>query len=153
MQRFLVPAVLTMVLAGKAQASSPTISEFQPLAFGEMTITGTTAETLVIAADGTESHGPNITPLLPGHNAVLRLTDFPVSTLVSVMADDSTLNRQPSGPSFDIGSYTFDPDASSQATDSNGQMTLKIGATLTTRASTTYVAGPYRGTYNVLVNY
>lgn len=145
--------VLGLLSAGSAMAANPTITEFSPLTFGEMAISGPTADALVIDADGAESHGPTIIPLLQGHNAIIRLTDFPPNWALAIIADDSVLSHQPSGAAFDVTTYTFDPDASHQTTDNNGDMTLKLGATLSKRAGTTYTDGPYRGTYNLLVNY
>jgi hypothetical protein len=118
-----------------------------------MKVSGTTAQQIVIGPDGSENHDLGITLLLPGHIAILRLMDFPPSTILSILADDSTLSRQPSGPAFDIISFTFDPDASNSVTDSDGKLILRIGATLRTRAGVTYTPGPYRGIYNLMVNY
>lgn len=145
--------VIVCALQTGIALAAPTVSEYESLTFGEMAITSNTVSTIVISTDGSESHGAGISPLLPGRNAVLRLMDFPANTLVSVMADNSTLDRRPSGPSFDITTFTFDPDPDHQVTGVDGKMLLKIGATLSTRAGTTYTAGPYRGTYNLMVSY
>ncbi|MCK4945290.1 MAG: hypothetical protein KAS59_03405, partial [Alphaproteobacteria bacterium] len=63
----------------------------------------------------------------------------------------------PGGFIFDVKSFTFDPDisdiGSAQTPDDDGNLTLKIGARLDTRANDAYQTSPYRGTYTLQVNY
>lgn len=130
--------------------------ELEPLYFGQKIITGNNVQSIVIGTDGSETLNPNapstLTSLVHGQNGVFRLSGFDPALQLSASIADTVLTG-PGGTTFDLGTFTFDPPINtvSQTPDANGNMTLKIGATLSTRASTSYSIVPYRGTYTLTI--
>jgi hypothetical protein len=69
---------------------------------------------------------------------------------------DDTFVSGPSDATFDITGVTFDPACSMLSpcsTDGAGNLTLKVGATLSTRPDTMYAPGAYRGTYDLTLHF
>lgn len=132
--------------------ADPAISETELLSFGEFAVTTNTVQTIVIETDGDQTVDAGITQLLPGRNGAFHLTSFDPSIAVSASIADTVITG-PAGATFDVTNFTFDPPLPSQTTDGSGNLTINIGATLSTRAGVTYGDGPYRGTYTMLVNY
>jgi hypothetical protein len=134
--------------------ADPTLTETQLLSFGEIIVATNGVDSVVIAPDGSQTNGPDIPKLLPGRNGVYLLSGFAPSIPVVISVADSTLvGPGPTNATFDMHDFTFDPAAGAQTTDLSGNMTLKIGATLSTRAGVSYADGPYRGGYTLMINY
>lgn len=138
-------------LAGPARAD-PVLTETQLLSFGEIAVATNAVESITVNPDGTNLHDPGIQLLLPGRNGVYLFSSFGANIPVAVSVADAELTG-PNNAKFDMHDFTFDPVDISQITDGSGEMTLKIGATMSTRAGVTYEDGPYRGTYTLMVNY
>lgn len=145
--------IFMMILMQTAPAlCDPALSEGDLLSFGEFAVTSNAVQSIVIAPDGSQTVDPGITKLLPGRAGSYHLSSFAASIPVSASVADTTL-AGPGGAIFDVTSFTFDPPVPSQTTDVSGNLTIKIGATLSTRAGVNYSDGPYRGTYTLLINY
>ena len=133
--------------------------EMEPLFFGQIIITDNTAiRSCTMATTGVETCDAQIVVLDPGQYGVYRLSGFDPDTPIWVSVDDNgTILTGPGGFIFDVKSFTFDPDisdiGSAQTPDDDGNLTLKIGARLDTRANDAYQTSPYRGTYTLQVNY
>ncbi len=151
-KRFVLLPMLMFLSWPSDVRADPALAESQPLSFGEFAVTSNTVQTIVIETDGDETVDAGITQLLPGHNGVFNLTSFDPSIAVSASIADTVITG-PAAATFDVTTFTFDPPVSSQTTDGSGNLTINIGATLSTRAGVSYGDGPYRGTYTLLVNY
>lgn len=129
-------------------------AELQQLAFGVLDINGAAPQQVVVDPDGDVHPDAGIIVLHKGLNGRYRLYAYDPALLVSLTIADTTLDLFPAGtPSFDIIDFTFDPDGVDQVTDGSGELIVKIGATLVTRPATTYLPGPYRGTYTLMINF
>jgi hypothetical protein len=151
-KRFVLLSVLLILSWSTKGRADPALAETGLLSFGEFAVTTNTVQTIIIETDGDEIVDAGITQLLPGRNGVFQLTSFDPSIAVSASIADTVITG-PAGATFDVTAFTFDPPLSSQTTDGSGNLTINIGATLSTRAGVSYGDGPYRGTYTLLVNY
>lgn len=142
-----------VIAAQPSFAFTYSMTEAQRLAFGQITITDhTIAQTVTIdAPNGNETTSPGILSLATGQNAVILLSGFDPTLQLSATILDTTLTG--GADTFDLKDFTFDPpiDTLSQTPDGSGNMTLKIGATLSTRAGRSYANIPYQGTYRLTI--
>jgi len=141
-------------------AGDPSCSgiEAEPLFFGQIVITDNSAvRSCTIPAGGTMTCNSQITILTPGQYGVFQLSGY-AGTAIWVSVDDTgTTMTDPSGTTtFDVKNFTFAPDINNignEQTPTGGNLMLKIGATLQTRAGQTYDIAPYHGTFSVQINY
>lgn len=133
--------------------------EIEPLTFGQGIITDNSAvRSCVIPAGGTETCDPQIILLRAGSYGAFRLSDYDPSVQVWASVDDSsTTLSNGGGQIFDVKNFTFSPDLHDIGTaavpNADGTLTLLVGATLQTRAGTTYDSTTYRGTFSLQINY
>jgi hypothetical protein len=129
--------------------------EVEPLFFGQIIITDNSAvRSCTIPAGGTMTCDPQITILHAGQYGVFRLSGFDPAVAIWASVSNTTLTG--GGFTFDLQDFTFAPDIGSIGTaqaPAGGILTLKIGATLKTRAGVSYNVAPYRGTFNLQINY
>lgn len=134
-------------------------AEEEPLFFGQLLITDNSAvRTCIIPAGGTESCDPAISIMHAGNFGTLRLSGFDPSVAVFATVDDSlTTLTNAGGQALDIKNFTFDPDirdiGTAMTPNADGTLTLKIGASLKTRAGIAYDVSPYHGTFSLQINY
>lgn len=95
--------------------------------------------------------------LIIGSNAVpatYAITNGPASTLLTIVGNSSTVVPAFSSPrtfTLDFNVALSNPE---KTTDSNGDLTLVIGATLTTDGmGGTYKAGPYLGSFLLTISF
>ena len=158
MKKIAILVLVLMVVAPllRAQATQSGV-ESQQISFGRIIITdNSSARSCVIAATGAETCDPSVLLLISGQTGIYRLSGFDPNTALGAIIDQATpLSNSVDGTQLDIGSFTMNPsiDTNPQTPDASGNMTLKIGATLSTRASTTYAIAPYHGTYRLTITY
>ena len=137
-----------------AQAQADIFFE-QELSFGRFALSDNTAvHQLTISPSGASSYSPAFKPILEGRQAVIRVTDFPPFSPVSIDIPDTTLTRNNSGVgnSFSITNFTFSPE--DLVTDNNGEIVFELGATISTSGNgQMYTDDDYAGEMNVTVNY
>ncbi len=154
---FLVCLLILTVLALPSLATQSGV-ETQQITFGHIIITDNSAtRNCVVAATGGETcDASGVLLLISGEAAFYRLSGFDPNTAVGAVIDNATpLTNSVDASALDIGSFTINPpiDTSPQTPDASGNMTLKIGATLSTRAGTTYAIAPYHGTYRLTITF
>ncbi len=152
-------ALLTLH-SSAAQAFTNDGVEIEPLFFGQVIITDTVSHSCTIPAGGTMTcDDPHMVILNPGRYGVFRLSGFNPAVAISAYVDDTTTTLTDTGGAtvFDIKNFTFAPAISSMGgtpeDPPGGTLTIEIGATLKTRAGTTYDIAPYRGTFDLQINY
>lgn len=127
----------------------------QELSFGRFAISdNASVHRLTIAPTGATTHDVAIKPILDGRQAVIRVTDFPPFSPVSISIPDTTLTRNNSGVgnSFTISNFTFSPD--NLISDANGEVVFELGATIATSGNgQMYTDDDYAGEMSVTVNY
>jgi hypothetical protein len=157
LKRLSLPALCIFLLSLSFPARAGRVNEATGLSFGNFAVIGAHPQQIVIPPTGSESHSAGIFRMNPrGQYAVFLLSHFPVNTSLYVTVNDTTLDRVHGGATFDITDFTFDPDctmATPCSTDGAGNLTVKIGATLNTRAATAYSPGAYSGTYDLMLNF
>ena len=132
--------------------------EMEPLFFGQIIINSTAAvHSCTIPAGGTMTCDSMtaLTILNPGQYGVFRLSSFDPTVAIWASVSDTTLSA-PDGSTFDVTDFTFAPhiiDIGTEEVPPGGILTLEIGATIKTRIGTTYDIAPYRGTYDLQINY
>ena len=151
---------LLFLRCSATQAYTNDGTELEPLFFGQIIITDNAAiRSCTIPAGGAMTCDSQITILQPGQYGVFRLSGYDPSVYIWASVDDTTTTLTAPGSSavLDVKSFTFAPDIESIGTEqkpaADGTLTLKIGATLKTRAGETYDIAPYRGTFNLQINY
>jgi hypothetical protein len=134
--------------------------EIEPLFFGQIIITDNSAvRSCTIPASGAAmTCDSQITILKTGQYGVVRLSGYDPSLAVTAWVDDSGTTLSDGGSFvFDVKTFTFAPDINvyggTAQNPAGGALTLKIGATLKTRAGVSYDIAPYRGTFTLLINY
>ncbi len=152
-------AILLSLHSNEALSYTHDGVEIEPLYFGQIIITDNSAiRSCTIPAGGTMTCDSQITILQTGQYGVFRLSSFDPTVAIWASVDDSaTTLSLPDGTAFDVKNFTFAPDINSignaQTPGADGTLTLKIGATLKTRAGVTYDLAPYRGTFDLQINY
>lgn len=150
--------LLILVFPAMPALAAIAATEEELLYFGQAIIGGTTVQSILVSANGVTTLDPDpgdITILVPGRNGVYRLSGFAPSTSLSVSFNATTLSG-PGGLQFDISNFVFDPPCTIPdpcSTDASGNMILKVGAKMSTRASTVYSIAPHRGTYTLTITY
>jgi len=129
--------------------------EIEPLSFGQIIITDNSAtRSCTIPAGGTMTCDSQITILHTGQYGVFRLSGFDPAVAIWASISNTTLSG--GGFTFDLQDFNFAPDIGSIGTAQapvGGTLILKIGATLKTRAGVSYDVAPYRGTFDLQINY
>lgn len=146
-----------LILALPARAVEQGV-ESEQLFFGQIVITdNSVVRSCTLTTEGIETcDGAGIMLLNPGQNGVYRLSGFDPGVAVGAVIDQITpLTNTQDATMLDIDDFTLDPpiDVTPQTPDANGNMTIKIGATLSTRAGETYLIKPYRGTYRLTITF
>jgi hypothetical protein len=136
--------------------------EVEPLFFGQIIIINpSVSHSCTIPAGGTMTCDSGVTILNSGQYGVFQLAGYG-STSVWFCVDDAgtTMNDTAVNPgsttTLNVKNFTFAPDYYNIGTESTlpgGTLMLKVGATLQTIAGESYDIAPYRGTYNLLINY
>lgn len=149
--------ILLMLKISAAPAFTNDGVEIEPLFFGQIVITDNTAiRSCTIPAGGTMSCDSQITIINTGEYGVFRLSGFDPTVPIWASVDDTATTLTGGGLTLDVKSFTFAPNINSignAQVPPGGTLTLKIGATLKTRAGITYAIAPYRGTFNLQINY
>jgi hypothetical protein len=150
--------LLMLTIPARLSWATQTGVEVQQITFGHIIITDNSASrSCVVAATGGEScDATGVLLLISGETAIYRLSGFDPNTALGAVIDNATpLSNSVDGTQLDIGSFTLNPpiDTNPQTPDTSGNLTLKIGATLSTRPGTTYAIAPYRGTYRLTITY
>lgn len=157
--RKLLLSLALLLATTPAFAFTNTGEELELLTFGQGIITdNSAARSCVVTAEGSESCDAEIILLNPGRYGVFRLSDFDPTVAIWATVDDSATTLDgPGGTAFDVKNFTFNPNINDIGTavtpNADGTLLLQIGATLKTRAGTTYDVTPYRGTYTLQINY
>ncbi len=153
---FLLLMSALLFYAGAASAHG-SLREVAPLTFGHIAVTGTPPLRIVVAPDGavsTPDGGVTMQSPRPS-NGLNEQSGYTTVTRHYSTVADTTLSG--AGGALDLTDFIFDPPCTmaTPCAPSGGELLLKIGATLTTRASTTYGPGPYRGAYdlNLMLSY
>lgn len=152
-----------IVLSTLALVSVPSLAtqsgvESDQLSFGRIIITDNSViRSCTMATTGVETCDvTGALLLMSGQLGIYRLSGFDPNTAVGAMIDQITpMANAVDGTLLDIANFKLDPaiDQTPQTPDASGNMTLKIGATLSTRAGTTYAIAPYHGTYRLTITY
>jgi hypothetical protein len=144
--------------SGLPSCSGP---EVEPLFFGQIIITNpSVSHSCTIPAGGTMTCDSGITILNPGQFGVFQLAGYGTTSVWFYVNDASTtMNDTAVNPgstsTVSVKTFTFAPDYFNIGTESTlpgGTLMLKVGATLQISAGS-YDIAPYRGTYNLLINY
>jgi hypothetical protein len=158
MQRHSLFLMAAAALFFSLPAHATSLRELQPLFFGSTAVLGAPPQSVTVAPNGSETHTAGIMPLrMPGVRAgAFQITDLPVpATPFYVTIEDTELSG-PVGQIFDITDFQTDPACTMDepcSGDGDGNLTLRIGATLTSRTGTSYGPGAYRGTYTLMLNF
>jgi hypothetical protein len=160
MRRTITHSLRLSLCAGVILAAAPanavnTVREVAPLSFGSMVVTGAAPQSVVIDPDGDEHHSGGIIPLniRAVRNGVFNITGMSSPDSFYISIDDTVLSG-PNDATFDITNFILDPSCTEDdpcAPDGDGNLTVRVGATLTTRPATVYAPGAYRGTYNFMI--
>jgi hypothetical protein len=152
---FFLAVLLFHAPAARATGS---LRELEPLTFGRVAVTGAPPLRIVVAPTGAETTPDGgVTLLSPrGSSGLYELTGYAPSVSLWITIADTTVAGSGANGALDLTDFNFSPActmATPCATDGAGELMVKIGATLTTAAGQTYGPGPYRGTYNLLLNF
>ena len=140
-------------------------AETQPLAFGEFVavIHASDVSTILMANDGTgptvgNTGSARITPVSNGQMGIFDVTGAATNAALTLALPTTvtlTCDLCPVGtPTFSVGTFTSDPAVGAVTTDGSGDVTINVGATLTTATgATAYEDGLYDAAYTVSVNY
>ena len=155
-RRFLT-LLLTLTLCSLPAVAAQRGLETEPLFFGQVIVNdNTSVRSCVITPLGVETCDFGLTLLQHGQRGVYRLTGFDPNTQLGAVIDTaSPLANSRDATLIDISDFKLDPaiDVTPQTPDASGNMTLKIGATLSTRANAAYPVTPFRGTYRLTITY
>lgn len=127
------------------------ITEEQALSFGEFGLgPNDVVSTMWVPHNGQHPRATNkLYPIALGQRGQYRLTGYPAFTPLIITINDFQLTRAFSEP-FNIEDITFD----SVMTDTNGEATLIVGATLkTTGSMTVYGDGDYSGNMDIVISW
>ena len=145
-----------LLAAGGAHATG-SLRELRQLSFGHIAVTGAAPQTVTMSPAGVESASGGITLLMPrGENGIYQLTGYAPNTSLWITIAQASMDRQAGGASLTLDNFIFSPDctmATPCSTDGAGELTVGIGATLTTQPATSYGPGPYRAAYDLLLNF
>lgn len=158
MKKIIFPIIAVLVVAGIARAvtvngdatvviySVLSATQTQPLNFG---IVGadTSAGTVVLSPAGAVTSGTLKT--LGAANAGAFTISGQASTPLTITFGNGTVNN--GGSSMAVDTFTSTTVPANSSTDTSGNLTLKVGATLHVGANQT--PGTYNGTYTVTVSY
>jgi hypothetical protein len=151
-----VTLLLTVTPLAAAQASG-SLHEAQTLSFGQIALPdGTAGQTVTVATNGTVTSS-GITLLQPrGRYGVYEIEGYTTHPAIYLTIADDTMSPLVMGTPFDVVQFNTLPSCPDLAhtctTDINGNLEIRIGATLQTRGLP-YNPGPYRGTYTLMVNW
>lgn len=120
----------------------------QPLRFGTWYIPGNNAVYSVdIQTDGSYSNSPQLTMIEPPTEGIFDIGDLPVNTAINSLDVTENTPLEFSGSVFDMDDFET---ASSGVTDSNGRVTVTVGATAsTTGGGGSYPSGEYTGSLDL----
>jgi len=140
-----------------------TFVETQPLAYGTFVAINhaTDTSTIVMSIAGVPSYNnpgaARITEIVAGQQGIFDITaaapstDIDVSYTSPVLLSCATCTG--SEPDFSVATFVDDSTAGTVTTSATGEVTLNVGATLTTVAGAVYEDGAYSGAYTVTANY
>ena len=115
------------------------------------------AHSLVVSTDGTTSNfDAGIHKMRNGHFAIFEISGMDPAALFYVTIDPATLTHASGSPVLTVDNFTFDPPNDSVNTihtDSGNNLRINVGATMHTPGGTPIKTGPYRGTYNFMINF
>ena len=142
-----------------------TLTETQALAFGTFTAKndGTDVSTILIAPDGSAPVYGNpgdarIVEVTAGNMGIFDVTGAAPNAALDITLPSGSLTMTcgtctAANEDFSIGTFTSDP-ATTATTDAAGDVTVNVGATLSTIASAdAYEDGAYSVAYTVSLNY
>ncbi len=132
-----------------------TITEVDQLDFGTIALSPLTGvQVLSITYDGIITADADIHIVVPGNPGEWLLTNFPVSTTLTVDLPNSvTLSRVGGGnpDNFTVKNLETEP---STVTDGTGAFTLHIGGDMeTTSGGPSYIDGDYEGSFDITINF
>ncbi|MDH3325310.1 MAG: hypothetical protein OEM38_01175 [Gammaproteobacteria bacterium] len=137
--------------------NAETITELSMLDFGTIAITDNTAAyTLRLRYTGQVIKDPQIIMITPGTPAEYFLSGFLPSTLLTINITSipgvtySPQSGNPSNQQFTISNFDYLPLVTTTAA---GELSIFVGATLTTSGVGTYEDTPYYTTLNINVSY
>lgn len=139
-------------------SQAATVTEVKSLHFGKIVVVNNNQPSqLVIQVNGTVSAAPGIIIIDPGHPGRFQLDDFPPSTSITVSLDElSDPTSQFSESGIPTEQFKIEPyfAFSNYVTDSNGQLDIPLGGTLTTSGNgQSYKDGVYYRYFHVHINY
>lgn len=148
---------LTVLLCSSEPGYANQIRELLAMDFGVFTITDSGAHSIIVAPDGnTTTPDGGINKLRNGRNARFQITQINPATMFYITIDPTSIMHSSGSPVFTIDTFTFDPanDINNMIhADPDASLTINIGATLHIPPGTPVTPGPYRGTYNFLINF
>jgi hypothetical protein len=132
-------------------AWAATATNLVDLAFGSFALMDNDIpQTIVVTPAGNATYGARVVEgPTPPQAAEFLLEDMTPDTVLTVTIDDTTLSRVDGGsPAFTISDYI----TNNPTTDSSGDATLLVGATLTTSGNGMhYESGHYTGTMDITI--
>jgi len=137
-------------------AFADTITEISPLDFGTIAIKDNSAAyTLRVRYTGQIINDPEIIIITSGNPAEYLVSALPASTAITInVTSPSGVTTSPavspSNQQFSISNFDYLPSASS---DTNGEYTFYLGATITTSGSGIYEDTLYVTTMNITVSF
>ncbi len=140
-------------------AKAATITEEIPLDFGVIAIVDNNAVyTLRVSQTGAITHDPEIVIISPGVRARYFLSSFPANTTINISITTPDPDGwtelvgfpNPSSSQFQVKNFDTIPILN---TDSNGEKTIYIGATLYTSGTGNYIDAQFFTFMDVIVNY
>ncbi len=148
MRFFLTIAFLLLSLPAMAA-----VTVTQPLTFGEFALTDNSApRSMSISALGVLSKDTQFVTIIPPQEAIVDVSGFPTKTNLIINITFNNLTSVDGGDSFTISTPNIRPN--NPKTDNAGEITLRIGATLTTSGGGGfYPDSTYNGLMTVSVNY
>lgn len=123
----------------------------EPISFGRIAILdNAVAQTVEIAPDGSMVASSGIVVVTNGSPARLEITGAPPQQLLDLDLMANPLQNTAAPPAMTLSNWSGD---SGGVTDINGELVMRLGATLTTDPGITYPDKLYFGTVILTVNY
>jgi hypothetical protein len=142
---------LSIALSGRL-ACAQTITEVQPLFFGEIVLidTGVVGE-VDVDANGSYSHNGNIYMITDAETGEYEISGGPNNAFYTLVLPSAPELMTRSGINFIVDNYEHLP--LTLQTDGSGDSTFTVGARMQSQTGLTYSDGNYDGDFDITVNW